>query len=66
MKRHIRTSYNIENVDSFPNIDNKNGKTSPKIKHITSNQTTTTVSLSDEESTIVSYFSQINILIPFK
>ena len=60
-KRHIRASYDIENTKSFPNIENKKKKYSPSIV-TTSNDTSATVSITNDESTIISTFSHDDFL----
>ena len=62
MKRHIRASYVIKNTDYFPILGNTNIKISPKFNEINSNTTTTTVSLSNKESTISPSFSHDDFL----
>ena len=51
-KRKIRASYDIDNLDSFHNLDNKKTK-SAIIKNTNSDVTHTTASISNEDSTII-------------
>ena len=60
-KRHIRASYDIENTKSFPNIENKKKKYSTSIV-TTTNDTTATASITNDESTIISTFSHDDFL----
>ena len=62
VKRHIRASYDVDNITAFPAIGNKKGKTSKTFSDIHSTTTNTTTSISNEESTIVSNFSHDNFL----
>ena len=61
MKRYIRASYDIENVDSFPTLEKK-VKTSTTINDLHSINTNPSVSFSNEEYTIVSSFSHDGFL----
>ena len=60
-KRHIRASYDIENTKSFPNLENKKKKYSTSIVN-TTNDTTATASITNDESTIISSFSHDDFL----
>ena len=60
-KRHIRASYDIENTKSFLNIENKKKKYSTSIV-TTSNDTSATASITNDESTIISTFSHDDFL----
>ena len=62
IKRHIRASYDVDNIHAFQAIGNKKGKTSKKTSDIHSTTTNTTTSISNEESTIVFNFSHDDFL----
>ena len=59
--RHIRASYDIENETPFPVIEHKKKKQSTK--HITDlNDTSTTASITNDDSTLASSFSHEDFL----
>ena len=62
VKRHIRASYDVDNLTNFPTIGNKKGKTSKQTSDIHSTTTNTTTSISNEECTNVSNFSHNDFL----
>ena len=45
VKRHIRASYDVDNITAFPSIGNKKGKKSKKASDIRSTTTNTTTSI---------------------
>lgn len=57
VKRHIRASYDLDNITAFAAIGNTKGKTSKKSSDIHSTTTNIITSISNEEFTIISNFS---------